>query len=167
MKKILYITGLVSTIVLTGCSSTNHSDLKDWMKDQRVTQKGKIDSLPSARTFVPVAFGAAIDPFKDRPVLSLNDAEKNKLAPDPNRRKEPLEAFGLDQLKMTGILTKDKVMYVMIKSPDGNINYVSRGNYIGLNYGQITSIDDGRITISERIRDTDEWQIKENHMSLE
>lgn len=167
MKKIIYTTSLITLFMLTGCTSDSHTDLQEWMKDQRIAQKGKIKNLPAARTFVPVAFNAPLDPFKDRPIISLNDVEKTKYAPDPNRRKEPLESYALEQLKMTGTLIKDKVVYAMIKTPDGSINYVSRGNYIGMNYGQIVKVEDGLITINERINDNDEWKIKENQLSLE
>lgn len=167
MKKTIYIIGLLSISVLTGCSSGSHSDLNDWMTDQRNSQKGKIEPLPAARTFVPVAFSSKDDPFKERPIISLNDLDKNKLAPDASRRKEPLEMYSLEQLKITGTLSKDNVMYAMIKTPDGSINYVTRGNYMGSNYGQIVSMSEVHLELNERIKESDEWKIKTNRISLE
>lgn len=158
---------ILLVLFLTACSSNSHEDLKDWMKEQKSNQKGKIKSLPVARTFVPVEFKSISDPFKDKPVLSLNDFEKSKLAPNVNRRKEPLEMFSLEQLKMTGTLMKDKKIYAMIKSPDATINYVTVGNYLGNNYGEITKIDEVNIHMNERIQENDEWKIKPNKMSLE
>jgi type IV pilus assembly protein PilP len=167
MKKILYITSVLAVSLLAGCSTNNHEDLQAWMKDQKTNQKGKIEPLPAVRTFVPLAFHSKDDPFKDRPLVSLDDLSKNKFAPDPNRRKEPLELYTLEQLKLTGTLSKDKVMYAMIKAPDGTINYVTVGNYIGSNYGQVISVSEVQVRFNERIKDNDEWKIKENHLLLD
>ena len=41
-----------------------------------------------------------------------------KLAPDLDRRKEPLEAFPLESLTMVGTLEKSKAMYALVRTPD-------------------------------------------------
>lgn len=151
---------LMSTVLLiTGCASTEFDDINQWMKDQEKTLKGKIDPLPDAKRFIPIPFLAEEDPFVQKPTLSLNELEKNKYAPDPNRRKEPLESFPLDSLKMTGSLYKDKKFYAIIKNSDNIVHYITIGNYAGTNYGKVIKIEEGQITLEERVRDSgDQWK---------
>jgi len=84
-----------------------------------------------------------------------------------NRRKEPLEHFSLDQLKITGMITKDSKLFAIIKAPDGKNNYVTVGNYIGTNFGKIMKIDETTISLEERIKDADEWKIKNTSISFD
>ena len=41
----------------------------------------------------------------------------SKLAPDLNRRKEPLEAYPLESINMVGTLQKDKAIYALLRTP--------------------------------------------------
>lgn len=158
MKKVL-LSFMVLT-ALSACSSGEYSDLKTWMKDQEKGMRGKIDSLPDAKTYVPVGFTAKDNPFVVKPSISLSDLAKNKYAPDPNRRKEPLEEFPSESLKMVGTVFKDKKPFAMIRDKNRLIHYVTVGNYIGTNYGQIIEVNEGEIVINERIKEDDEWKIK-------
>ena len=167
MRKATILISCMSLLVLSACAGSDYADLKGWMADQKKQARGAIKPLPAAKTFVPVDFSSKGDPFKDKPTISVN-LEKNKYAPDPNRRKEPLENYQLSQLKMVGILSKDKNNYAMIKTPDGTISYVGVGNYMGNNYGKIVSLDDENITLDERTRNSsDEWQPKKTVINLE
>jgi type IV pilus assembly protein PilP len=152
---------------LSGCSGDSFQDIKGWMNEQRMAAKGKIEPLPSAKSFVAVPFVFHSDPFKDKPVLSLDSIEKNKYAPDPNRRKEPLESYSLETLKMVGSINKDGEYYAMIKTPDKTVHYVKKGNYMGNNYGQITEVTEGSIILDERVHDSDEWKPKKTIITLE
>lgn len=127
----------------------------------------KIQPIPEPKVFQPVTFNAKDDPFKEKPVANLEVLEKNKYAPDINRRKEPLEKYSLDQLKITGMIVKQGKMFAIIRSPDGKNNYVTKGNYIGTNYGQIIDIDESQLKIEERVQDADEWKVKNATISFE
>lgn len=160
---------LMSTVLLiAGCANTEFADINQWMKEKEKTFKGKIEPLPEAKRFIPIPFSAEEDPFVQKPTLSLNELEKNKYAPDPNRRKEPLEAFSLETLKMTGSLYKDKKFYAIIKNSDNIVNYITVGNYAGTNYGKVTKVEEGQITLEERVRDSgDQWKEQETIIFLD
>lgn len=158
MKKILTI--LSTIFVLSGCSSGGFSDIDEWMKTEQKSVPRKIAPIPEAKVFQPITFNSQDDPFKEKASTNLEVLEKNKFAPDVNRRKEPLEKYSLDQLKITGMILKDGKMYAIIKSPDGKNNYVTKGNYLGTNYGQIINIDESQLKLEERVQDADEWKIK-------
>lgn len=158
MKKIITILGTI--FVLSGCSSNSFSDIKSWMKVEEKSVPKKIPLIPEAKLFQPVTFIAKDDPFKEKIMTNLATMEVNKNAPDVNRRKEPLEQYSLDQLKITGMIIKDGKMFAIIRSPDGKNNYVSKGNYIGTNYGQIVLIEEAQLKLEERVQDAEEWKIK-------
>ena len=159
---------ILAMAFIAGCSGNEFNDISQWMKDQEKTLKGKIDPLPPAKTFTPIAFAASEDPFTKKPVLSINDIDSDKYAPDPERRKEPLESYPLDSIKMTGILYKDKKFYAIMKASDNIVHYVTLGNYIGGNYGKITKLDEGQIVLDERVKDSGEqWKQRETIIYLD
>jgi type IV pilus assembly protein PilP len=163
MKKIL---SLLSISLLTACSNSSYQDLDTWMNERMKIEKGRIEPLPKAKTFIPIPFVARTDPFQERVPVIVN-LEKNKFAPDLNRRKEPLESYPLGSLVMVGLLIRDNDRYAMIKVPEGTINYVKVGNYMGANYGLITKIEDEKILIEERVKNSaDEWDTRETVVNL-
>lgn len=158
IKKILAIS---TVLVLSGCGiDSGHDDIKDWMKEQESSMKGKIEKLPPAKSFIPVTYNAAIDPFNMKEKASLNDLLKDRYAPDFNRPKEPLEAIPLQNLKMIGSVLKDGKYYAMIKDNNKLIYYVTVGDYMGVDYGQIKKISEGEIQLEERVKEGDEWKIR-------
>lgn len=71
--------------------------------------------------------------------------------PDPNRRKEELDSFPLDALKMVGTLDQKNSVWALVQSPDGTIHRVKSGNYLGQNDGRIVSIEEEKINVTELI----------------
>lgn len=62
--------------------------------------------------------------------------------PDPEREKEPLEAFELNQLVYRGnVISTSGEIFALIQTPDGQIARVKVGNYLGKNHGKITNIN--------------------------
>jgi type IV pilus assembly protein PilP len=145
---------------LGGCSYTdNYDDLSIWMKNEEKGMRGKIQPLPDVKKYQNISFTAdKQNPFVMKLPLSMQELLKNKFAPDMKRRKEPLEDFSLDMLKMVGIVKKDGKTSALIKDRDGIIHYVSVGNYMGMNFGKIISLTENQIVLDERIREGDEWK---------
>jgi type IV pilus assembly protein PilP len=81
------------------------------------------------------------------------------LQPNTNRAKEALEAYPLESLKYVGSLSKNKLTYALIKTPDNTIQQIKMGNYIGPNFGLVTSINESDIVIKEIVQDdlTGDW----------
>ena len=75
------------------------------------------------------------------------------IRPDTTRRKEELEAYSLDTLRMVGTLTMNDELWALIKASDGTIHRIKKGNYVGLNYGEIIRILDDRIELMEIVPD--------------
>jgi len=73
--------------------------------------------------------------------------------PDQNRRKQELEVFQLDSLKMVGSLHRQQQIWALILAPNGTLYRVTLGNYLGKNYGKITRITDDVMQLEETIPD--------------
>ena len=75
------------------------------------------------------------------------------LRPNFDRRRESLEAFPLDSLRMVGTLERSENHFALIQDATGLIHRVQSGNYIGQNYGKITGIAEDKIEVLEIVPD--------------
>lgn len=166
MNKYNKLAFLLLPLLLVACSD-NTGDLKQWMKEQDGAMVKRVDPLPSVETYVPSKFdNRDINPFQPRMAV-LQSAESSKLAPDLTRRKEPLEAFPLQQLHMVGTFNINGKIVALIKASDGLVYNVGVGNYIGQSFGKITEIDDNKVVIREVTQDSGQWQERMTEIDLE
>ena len=136
------------------------------MSQQEKELKGKIEKLPPVKVYEPTQFTANSDPFSRVGKVSTLDIFKNKYAPDFNRPKEELEQFDLSTLRMVGSVNKDNITYAIIRDNNKNSYYVKKGNYMGLNYGKIITLNEGEIILEERFKDYDKWEKRETKIFL-
>lgn len=139
---------------LAGCGSGEFEDLNRFVEESKQGLRGRVEPLPEVKQFEPFAYNAfdLPDPFKPRQ-LGQAQAAGSGPAPDINRRKEALEAFPLESLKMVGTLERRQVRFALIKTPDSNLYRVHVGNYMGQNFGVITAISEAAVTLKEVIQD--------------
>lgn len=168
MKKI--IAALITPVLLSGCI-VQQQPVKEWMDEQSAKMSGKVDPLPPVVQFVPIQFAGndTVDPFAPKMAdLKTDGTGANaKFMPDLNRKKEFLEGFALDNLKLVGVIKRFNINWALIKSPDGNVNMVKAGNYMGLNYGKIISIDQNGLVIKESVQSGGgEWSEREMPIEL-
>jgi type IV pilus assembly protein PilP len=139
-----------------------------WMNEQGKTAKGKIDPLPQVRPYEPFAYNAfdLPDPFKPRKIEPTRGG--GQLQPDLNRRKEPLEAYPLESLRMVGTLQKLKAMYALVRTNDKDLYQVRVGNYMGQNFGVVTAITENEIRLKELVQDSaGDWSERTSSLLLE
>lgn len=152
--KILF--GSLMLLLVAACGDVDKSDLVKFVNETYRDEKPEIEPLPPIAPYEEFIYSAdeLPDPFSRNNVLSgnANDTEGNGL--DENRRREPLEAFPLDGLRLDGVLEFKGKLSAIIKSPDGDAVPVFVGNYIGQNNGVILSInsDEQVIEIEELVR---------------
>lgn len=157
---------LALSLCLAGCVSSEQEELQQWMNEQRAAAKPKIPPLPEPTRFSPQLYGqqTAIEPFSNQKLTQALKQDSNQstanaalVAPELNRRKEPLEAMPLDAIVMVGSLVKSGQPVALVKV-DNLIYQVRAGNYLGLNYGRITRITDNSISLREIVQDAaGEW----------
>ena len=154
---------------LASCGGEQYSDLKQFVKESDNLPHSPIPAVPDVRPYEPFAYDAydLFDPFKPRKIELPKKAANGGLQPDLARRKEPLEAYPLENLRMVGTLQQNKTNYALVKSPDNNLFRVKSGNYIGQNFGLITVISESTIKLKEIVQDsTGDWAERESTLTL-
>ena len=163
-----WVACLLGAVLLAGCGADPNQELKQWMDDQTKTMKGKVDTFPVVKPCVPFAYNAfdLPDPFKPRKIEPARGS--SKFAPDLTRRKEPLESYPLESLRMVGTLERDKVMYALVRASDKTVYQVRPGNYMGQNFGIITGISEGDIKLRELVQDSaGDWAERQSRLLLD
>jgi type IV pilus assembly protein PilP len=164
MKRLLATLALLTT---AGCSS-EIDDLRQFVRDSDKGLPRKIEPLPAVKPFEPFAYEGfdLPDPFKPRKLVAPREGGGGGIAPDLNRRKEPLEAFPLEQLKMVGTLTQGNDTYALVRA-DKTLYRVKKGNYMGQNFGLITDVNDGEIKLKEIVQDSaGDWTERQSVLPL-
>ncbi len=144
-----------SSILLTGCTDDNIADLDQYFAEHRSKTPTPIKPIPEVKPYLRYVYPThEKDPF-NKDMLAPNTGPReivnNGIEIDSTRVPEFLEGFPLDSLKMVGTVTKDKTLWALIKIPDGAVQSVRAGNYIGQNYGQIMSISDAKMSMRETV----------------
>jgi type IV pilus assembly protein PilP len=152
--------------LLGGCGE-GFSDLRSFVKDSEKSVSKKIEVLPQVKPFAPFAYEGfdLPDPFKPRK-LAIKQENAGANAPDLNRRKDPLEAFPLEQLRMVGTLNQSGTMFALVRA-ERTLYRVKKGNYLGQNFGLIVDITDSEIKLKEIVQDTaGDWAERESVLPL-
>lgn len=154
MKRVL-ITSVA--LLLAGCGQDMH-DLHDYLAKVKAREPTPIEPIPQIRqaeTFLYVHDNrrSPFVPSIASELVTAEAAQGSGPRPDPNRRREELEGYSLDTLKMVGTLKKDSSYWGLVQTRDRMIHRVEAGNYLGVNYGRILDIDENRISLRELIQD--------------
>jgi type IV pilus assembly protein PilP len=164
MKRLLVPVALV---MLGGCSS-EMSELREFVKQSDKGLPRKIEPLPAVKPFEPFTYEGfdLPDPFKPRKLVAPREGGGGGLAPDLNRRKEPLEAFPLEQLKMVGTLSQGQDVYAIVRA-EKTLYRVKKGNYMGQNFGLVTDVTDQEIKLKEIVQDSaGDWAERQSVLPL-
>jgi len=141
---------------LTGCGSGN-SDLQAYVAKVKARPSARVEPLPTVAVYEPFIYEpsgrrAPFTPVRRQSGPST-DPKASGVLPDTNRPTEALERFPLDSLHMVGTITSAGTTYALIAAPDGVLHRVKRGQHVGQNYGQVESVTDKGITITEIVPD--------------
>jgi type IV pilus assembly protein PilP len=158
-------------LVLSGCTGSDGlEDLREFVKNAHADRKPKIEPLPEIKpheTF-PYAAMHLADPFAQvnlRPPSSVSGGSGPR--PDMNRRKEPLEDFPLDALKMVGTLSRGKQSWAVIQAPDGSVHRLQVGDHAGQNFGKVLKITEEKVALVELVQSASgEWVEREASLAI-
>lgn len=155
---------------LVGCSQPDMNDLRGFIEEVKQRPPGRIDPLPEITEVETHTYSSSDlrNPFAPERVQETETTvtQSSGLTPDFNRRKEELEQFPLDALRMVGTLQKGGVFLGLIRTNEGTIHTVgvepkdpearkkkSFGTYMGMNHGKIDRITEDKIELTEIIKD--------------
>jgi type IV pilus assembly protein PilP len=158
----------ISTLTLAACSGSGGDDLDKFMLNAANDMSKGVEPLPEVLPYSPLQYnadGTLADPFKPRKAAGKNGT----LQPNTNRPKEALESYPLESLQYVGSMSKSKLTYALIKTPDNTIQQIKVGNYLGPNYGLVTAINESDIALKEIVQDdlTGDWTERTASINLQ
>ena len=162
----------IFTMILTGCANDDFTKLREYVNEVNARPKGIIKPLPEIKIVEPFIFktDGLRDPF--RPIEHLDEPGDVQMVagggirPDVSRRKEDLESYSLDTLRMVGTLSMKSGLWGLIKISGGTVHRIQVGNYMGRNYGKITRILEDKIELMEIVSDSKPGVWREQEASL-
>jgi type IV pilus assembly protein PilP len=167
--KSLYLL-LLTAFLLVACGGEEFEDLQDFVKNSGADLRGQVDPAPEIKPYEPFPYdnsAALPDPFKARKQEIKNAGGSGLNQPDLARPRQELEEFPLESMKMVGYLQKGNVGNAIIRSSEGKLHRVKAGNYIGMNFGQITSVTETEVKIKEMVQDgAGDWLERESRLQL-
>jgi type IV pilus assembly protein PilP len=156
VKQLVY--AIAGLLLLCSCSNDDkRQDDEAYIQRIKNRRIREVEPLPEIRPYEPFAYSAynLRSPFVAPAVQ--DQAKKFSLDggihPDSNRRKEVLEAFPLDTLRMVGTLEQNKKLWALIVDPNGAVYRLSKGNYLGQNHGRIDGITIDKVILTEIVPD--------------
>ena len=163
---------ILAALLLGGCSDQNLGDLQNYVSDVKA-RKGRVEPLPvfEAVEMYTYQMNDMKDPFTNwkTEVAPIDGSSGNSgdMAPDAERQREELEAYPLDTLRMMGVLEMKGTRWGLIKASDGIVYRVKEGNYMGQNFGKITTVDPESVVLLEIVPNgLGGWERREASLTL-
>ena len=162
-------TALLLTVacgLLAACTSDT-KEVEAWVAEVKARPAPPLDPLPVMKQFETFEYSA--EGLRDPFAVPLPDRDSGTgIRPDPNRRKEALEAFPLDGLNMVGTIGTSGNLIGLVLAPDRVTYRVRPGNYLGQNDGRITAVYEDRIEMVELVPDgAGGWLERQAKIALE
>ena len=172
-----FLAVVLMAIVLAGCAGSDMSDLREFVDTAHQDKKPEIEPLPEIPPFKAFEYQSEdeVDPFGLQNIISQSESGDATIGqaqrPDANRRREPLEQFPLDALKMVGTITnKEGVSHVVVSTAEGTALLAKIGNYLGQNDGKIASIspEEQKVVLVETILDpSGRWVTRDVEITID
>lgn len=157
-----FSTVLTGIVLAAGCGNDS-ADLHAWVDAAGARPGGGIEPLPAVRPVPAFVYEPAgrRSPFMPDTALATPGASPT---PDretgPSRRREYLEQFPLDSLRMVGTLETRGTVFGLVRTADGLIHRVAAGQHLGPDDGRIVSITQSAIALVETAPDGQGGQLE-------
>lgn len=158
---------------LGGCSDNDQLAVTQWMSDVKQETKIVVRKIDEPKKFTPFSYGAAdaVDPYnpiKLSVALAKMQAKSNgAFKPNLDRRREVLEDYPLDAMKMVGTLQKPGLSYALVQV-DKAVFRIKVGNYVGQNFGMVTKVSETEMDLKEIVQDASgEWIERQAKLELQ
>ncbi|THU00681.1 pilus assembly protein PilP [Lampropedia puyangensis] len=165
---------LLMAVFASGCVESREDEVLSWMAREKSQAVPRVAPLQAPTVFVPADYDAAQveDPFSVAKLARIFAQEKVKgdnslIAMHINRRKEVLEAYPLDSIKMVGFMEKEGRPTALLEV-EQHLYQVNVGSYLGQNYGKIEDISESQLQLHEVVQDaTGEWSERSTLLELQ
>jgi len=147
----------LSILLIAGCNDDT-SEQKEFIDQVKASTTAKVEEIPELTQFEHFEYNASQlrSPFvAPQPEIIQNKLTqiKNCLHPDPDRVREPLEKYPLDNLAMKGTLGSNGQMWALITAADETLHRVTVNNYLGTYDGKVKSVNSDYVELVELIPD--------------
>lgn len=168
-----YIKIVLTALLFSGCEA-KVNDLQVFIAQVKQTTGVNIEAYPefdSKPTFIYSA-DALRSPFQRPRNTGASGkinvaAQLNCAQPDFNRSKQSLEKFGIDALSVNGVFQSNGKKWALIQSNTGSLFKATIGDYLGLFFGKIDSIQNGTVSFTEMLPDgAGCWQKKQATLTM-
>ncbi|WP_163558062.1 pilus assembly protein PilP [Halomonas sp. NO4] len=145
----------LATLLLVGCADPQLASLDRELAairdDPGPTPEFDLPAVPRYEA-TPYREADRRSPFRpQRPESDPTAAGEDQLAPDPERPREPLEAYALEELVLVGVLTVSGERSALVRAPGGQVHRLRVGNYLGGNHGRIVAITPASVQLVELV----------------
>lgn len=161
--------------LVVGCGAARESEIQEWMAEVKQAMRPTTQPVPPPKEFAPFAYDGRgqVDPFDPQKVVMAvarqqqARASTSSIRPDLDRRRETLEGFPLDQIKMVGMMRQSGTNVALLET-NGATHLVRVGNYIGQNFGLVTRISETEVQLKEIVQDAaGEWVERPSKLELQ
>jgi len=162
-------------IALSACGLSDEGEIQQWMADQRQAMKPTAQKVEEPKEFSPYAYEphGQVDPFDPQKILMVVARQREErgsasaIKPDLERRREVLEGFPLDQIRMVGMMRQGGNNVALLET-NGATHMVRVGNYAGQNFGLVTRISETEVVLKEIYQDAaGEWVERPQKLELQ
>jgi type IV pilus assembly protein PilP len=142
---------------LAGCGNGNDvGDLDAFMNEVRLRPPGKIEPTPTFRSYPTFTYSAANlrSPFSRQVRVDLAGQKRGSrnVKPDPDRAKQYLEGFNIEQFEMVGTISNATGSFALLRGA-GGVHRLKVGDYLGRNDGRIVAISGSQVDVVEIVPD--------------
>ncbi|MCG7584666.1 pilus assembly protein PilP [Photobacterium sp. OFAV2-7] len=143
--------------LVVGCRA-NEDSVQQFIEQAHNQALVQIAPLQEQYVFVADEFVMASNriPFvRPRPELKTVGQERDMACwqPDMTRTRSALEGIPLAQLRMKGVIGDKHELWAIIARPDGKLEKVRDGHYLGLNFGKVRQVSPSSVEIEEVLPD--------------
>lgn len=167
------LSALAAAVALTACGDARLGEVQKFVAEVKTRRPPPLEPVPQMKQIDNFIYepdgrrspfemdGQSVDAIASESVAGTGPA------PDPLRRKEVLEQYPLDSLRMVGTLDQDNTTWGLVTSPDGILHRIAVGNYLGRNHGRVTSINQQSIALTEIVDEgVNEWVERQASIKL-
>ncbi len=160
---------VVATAALAGCGDDTQ-EIRSWMQEQRAKVPPMKTNIAPPKQFEPFRYDATgVDPFAPTRLSLKGLAEGPASGPKPDlqRRREALEQFPLESIRMVGHLRNANSSFAVLQAE--NMVFQARvGNYAGQNFGRITRVSESEVVLKELVQDAaGDWVERSTSLRLQ
>ncbi len=143
IRRVAVCLAISIVLPLAGCG--DQTALEAWVAHVKARPGGRIPPVPKPKPYEGYTYSAG---HLRSPFIPSSKPDKNNVRPNAHK-KQFLEQFPLDSLKLVGEIQISGTNYALIEDPQGLVHKVTKGNYMGQNNGRITAILPNGIRLTE------------------